>query len=152
MTMEPHSEGMTLSGPDRSASPSRRLARVGMALGLCAAVAFTGACSRRSAPTVDPVVKTWFDQAFKPATEDMATAAGAGKDVKEGCKAAGDALATHEAKLIQTPDAQLTELVKGFVAERKDAYAKCAETGETPSASAKITEIQRRVNELSSTS
>jgi hypothetical protein len=150
--MERHSEGTTVLGFDRSASPGRRLARVGVALGLSAAMAFAGACTRHNTPTVDPAVKTWFDTAFRPATDDMAKSAQAGKDVKDGCKAAGDALTTNEARMIKTPDPQLTELVKGYVAERREAWAKCAETGETPSPSAKIVEIQKRVNELTAKS
>ena len=148
MTMEPHSESTTLSELDRSAWSRGRLARVGLALGLSAAVAFAGACSRHNTPTVDPAVKSWFDNSFRPATDDMAKSAQASKDVKDGCKAAGDALTTNEARMIKTPDPQLTELVKAYVAERREAWAKCAETGESPSPSAKIVEIQKRVNDL----
>ena len=92
MTMDVHKEGTALPGPDRFATPGRRLARVGMALGLSAALALSGGCRRQSKPTVDPAVKAWFDDSFRPATDDMAKAAGGGKDVKEGCKAAADAL------------------------------------------------------------
>jgi hypothetical protein len=147
MTTEPRSDDTTPSAPDRSATV-RRLARVGVVLGLGAALAFTGAC-RRSSPqrAVDPRVKTWQEKVFNPAAEDMSLAARDAKDMREGCKAALGALTSHEARLIETPDEQLTQIVKDYIADRKAAYTKCAETGEFVQGN-KIRQIQQRVNEL----
>jgi hypothetical protein len=115
---------------------------------LSAAVVFMGGCSRQNKPAIDPALKAWFDNAYKPAIDDMSKAAGAASGVKEGCQAASDALQTHAAKLVKTPDTQLTQLVQGFIDERTAAYKTCVDTGDTPTASAKTQEIQKRVNEL----
>ena len=142
MTMERHHAGTILT------TRHRRVATVGISLALSAAVVLGSACSRQNAPNVDPGVKSWFENSYRPAINDMAKAAGAAKTVKEGCQAAGDALVTHENQLTKTPDSQLTQLVRQFVDERKTAYAQCVETGTDPSPSATIPQIQRRVNEL----
>lgn len=148
MTTEPQHRGTIRPGADRSASLQRRFATAGMALALSTAVAFTGACTRKNQPAIDPALKAWFDDAYKPAIDDMSKAAADAPDVKGGCQAASDALQTHAAKLVKTPDAQLSQLVQGFIDERTAAYKACVDTGQDPTASVKTTEIQRRVNEL----
>jgi hypothetical protein len=161
MTTEPH-HGVTIPpGAGRSPSSRRRFAIVGMAassaplrtrcarlLPLGLAVVLMGACSRHNTPNIDPALKAWIDQSFTPAMTDMATAAHNGSDLKAGCQAANDALTTQTPKLLRTPDAQLTQLVQAFIDERHDAYTKCVETGVDPTSSAKLVEVQKRVNEL----
>ena len=156
MTTEAHHRGTILPGAGRSPSLRRRLPTAPLRprgaklllLALSAAVVLMGACSRQNKSAIDPTLKAWFDDAYKPAIDDMSKAAGAASGLKEGCQAASDALQTHAAKLVKTPDSQLTQLVQGFIDERMAAYKACVDTGETPTASAKTQEIQKRVNEL----
>ena len=146
MTID-HDHTATTDPSDRRAARRRRAARVGVALGLSVVVAFTGACRRKSGAAIDPQVKAWHDK-YVAAVQDMSDAAQKGVDLKAGCKAAVEALKSHEAQITQTPDSKLTELVKEFVTEREEAYNKCAESGQTPAASPTIPKIQNRVNEL----
>lgn len=169
MTTEPHQAqwaGTTLTtrpGAGRSPARRHRVPAGGLAasstplgprgarvflLALSAAIALGTACSRQNVPNIDPGIKSWFEGSYRPAVDDMSKAAGAAKTVQEGCQAASDALVTHETKLTNTPDPQLSQLIREFIDERKAEYAKCVETGTTPAPSAKIPEIQRRVNEL----
>lgn len=155
MTMEPHHGGTrrhraATTGLAASSAPLRPRCAKAFLLALSAVVALGAACSRQNTPNIDPALKSWFEDSYRPAVDDMAKAAGAAKTVQEGCQGASDALATHETRMTKTPDAQLTQLVREFIDERKAEYAKCVQTGVTPSPSAKIPQIQRRVNELTS--
>ncbi|MGH2689159.1 MAG: hypothetical protein ACRDKW_10185 [Actinomycetota bacterium] len=131
-----------------AATRRRRLARAGMAVGLAAMVAFGGACRRSSSNEVDPGLKTYVDN-YNAAVDDMAEAAGGrDKPLQESCKQALTALEANAAKLTDTPDDQLDRLAQEFVEERREAYTKCAETGESPSASRKTVEMEARIREL----
>lgn len=140
--------GSTLTATGRSRA--RRLVRLGTTAGLCAVVALTGVACRRGQSTrsIDPAVQAWYDNAYLPAVQDMSNAAsGEGKPLKDGCRDALEALKTHEAKLVDTPDDQLNQLVQEYVNDRKAAYEKCSNDGIPPEAGS-TGPIQRRVNEL----
>jgi hypothetical protein len=127
---------------------TRRLARVGLAVGLASTLAFTGACRRSSGGKVNPELQAYV-KTYNEATGDMAEAAGGvGKTIQESCKQALAALNANESKLTNTPDDKLDELAKGFVEERREAYTKCAETGESPAASKKTVEMESRLREM----
>jgi hypothetical protein len=133
---------------DRSAPRRRRLARAGIAVGLTAAVALTGACRRnQSGSGLSKELQAWHKD-YRSAVNDMSEAAGGGKDLKQACQDALDALKSHESKLVNAPDQQLSELAQGFVDERSEAYQKCAETGVAPEGSRKTVEMERRLREL----
>lgn len=131
-----------------AAARRRRLARAGMAVGLAAMVALGGACRRSSSNEIDPALKAYVDS-YNEAVDDMSKAAGGReKSLQEGCKQALAALETNAAKLTDTPDDTLDGLAQEFVEERRVAYTKCAETGESPSSSAATVKMEARIREL----
>jgi hypothetical protein len=75
-------------------------------------------------------------------------AGGRDKSLQEGCKQALAALETNAAKLTDTPDDTLDGLAQEFVEERRAAYSKCAETGESPPSSEATVKMEARIREL----
>jgi hypothetical protein len=138
----------------RSGSRRPRLARAGMAVGLTAAVAFTGACGKRgqsSGSGLSDELQAWHKN-YRAAVNDMSQAAGGDKELKAACSAALSALESHEEKLVDAPDEKLAQLTQEFVDERKEAYKQCSETGEAPSGSKKTVEMEKRLRELAGAS